>query len=136
MTDSDADLVRLLGENGRNGFDAVFNAYAGKVYRYAQRIAVNQADAEELVQETFLTLWAKHRSVARSDSSLLPWLLATCRNHGNNLYRKNRRNETTVLDPDRAARSPAEELAVDDLQWVLSNSTRCHRSTKRSVGSA
>jgi RNA polymerase sigma-70 factor (ECF subfamily) len=97
-------------------FIAAFEKYGSTVLRYALRIANNSADAEELVQETFVTAWAKRKSIDLTAESLLPWLLVTCRNHAANLRRKNRRNEADELNDD-TTHVPA--LAdADDLVWI------------------
>jgi RNA polymerase sigma-70 factor (ECF subfamily) len=68
------------------------------VYRFGWSLNHSSAGAEELLQETFLTCWAKRRSVHFVDESVLPWLLVVCRNHARNLARRERRHAAISLD--------------------------------------
>jgi RNA polymerase sigma factor (sigma-70 family) len=103
----------------KSDFDVAFARYGAAVLRYAWRLTRNSDDAEELVQETFLTLWSKRRSLVVVGDSVLPWLLVTCRNHSGNLSRRRKRNEAAELDAEVPARSAAEERAAAELEWVM-----------------
>ena len=61
----DAQLLALVaaGDHDR-GLGALYDAYAGEVYRLGLRLLSDRGQAEELVQETFVRLW---RSAGRYD---------------------------------------------------------------------
>lgn len=96
-------------------FETLYRRHAAAVLRYAWALATTREQAEDLTQETFVTLWTKRTDASVHDCSLLPWLLATCKNHWRNLYRAELRRRTVPLEsvPDHAA--PA---AVDQLCWL------------------
>ena len=116
-TEANAALLRQYADDSRAGFTAIFEAHGRVVLRYAWKLADNQADAEELAQDTFLTLWAKRRTVLAREVSLLPWLLATCKNHGGNLQRRHIKHRADALDPETPDAAPGPD-AIDQLAWV------------------
>ena len=112
-----ADAIPML--RTKSDFDSVFAQHGSAVLRYAWRLTRNSDDAEELVQETFLTLWSKRRSLQIVGDSLLPWLLVTCRNHSGNLARRRKRHEAAELDVDIPSQSSASGSAASELEWVM-----------------
>lgn len=115
-SDEDFDVVLLHDFEGGDpaAFDRIYRRHAPAVLRYAWSLARTRAEADDLLQETFLTLWAKRRKVALVDESVLPWLLVTCRNHALNLRRSLARRREIPLDE-------LGELAAhdgSDLAWM------------------
>lgn len=76
------------------------------------------ADVEEVVQDTFVTCWRKADSIELPDSSLLPWLLVTCRNMALNLNRMRAKHATDELSDDLPV-SEHDHEARDRLRWVM-----------------
>jgi RNA polymerase sigma-70 factor (ECF subfamily) len=98
-------------------FRAQFEAHADRVYAFLRRLCADRHLADELFQETWCSA---ARAFDRLDSSrpLLPWLLATARNH----WRMHRRwawvdvSRWLVAEPDVASPDPAsgpESQAID-----------------------
>jgi|SRR5215831_12483414 len=58
-TVSEADLVERLREGDATALEGLMERYAGRVFRVARGIAGTDADAEEVVQDVFLTLARK-----------------------------------------------------------------------------
>ena len=114
--DGDFDVVLLHDfEHGdRAAFELLYRRYAPAVLRFAWSLAATRPQADDLLQETFLTLWAKRRGIRLADESVLPWLLVTCRNHARNQRRAALRRRETPLDD--AAERPAAE--APDLAWM------------------
>ena len=69
-----------------------------RVFAYIVSLVPNRADAEELFQQTCLTLWEHWE---RYDMSLdfVPWACGIAHNHVRNFLRK-RQNSQTQLDAD------------------------------------
>ena len=69
-----------------------------RIFRYIVSVVPNRADADELFQQTCLTLW---ESWERYDMSLdfVPWACGIAHNHVRNFYRK-RQNSEVQLDAD------------------------------------
>ncbi|TWX34573.1 sigma-70 family RNA polymerase sigma factor [Frigoribacterium sp. ACAM 257] len=116
-TKSDQDLLRRAVGGDERALTAVIDRHVAAVTRYAWAITSRRMDVEEVVQDTFLTLWRRAGELA-SVESLLPWLLVTCRHHALNLNRKDARHRAEELDDELAAPDdPAE--ARDRLRFVM-----------------
>ncbi len=71
---SDEELVRSFVEaQDREAFDELVNRYADKIYRLALRITHNPSDAEDVVQEVFITLVGKLNTF-HEESKFSTWL--------------------------------------------------------------
>ncbi len=87
--DIDLPLVRRARDGDYAAFEALVSRYEGKVYALAWRIAREEHDAEEVVQETFLSV-VEHLSTFREDASFRTWLLRIATNAALKLLRKKR----------------------------------------------
>ncbi|MFD4420076.1 RNA polymerase sigma factor [Agromyces sp. NPDC058484] len=122
---TDAELLERLASGDQRALAVVFDRHAPAVTRYAWAIAPSRMDVEEIVQDTFLTVWRKAAEILIADTSLLPWLLVTCRNFGMNAVRKAARNQSERFDDDVVRRADVvrdhhdAEAAREDLRWVL-----------------
>ncbi len=101
-------------------FEDVYDRYAPTVARFAWSVSPTGEAAQELLQETFLTAWAKRRSIRLVDGSALPWLLTTCRNHARNHARRERRwRDLLELREESIVADPIGGEAAADLRWAL-----------------
>lgn len=115
-TTSDSVLLRAAVDDDQTAFAALFDRHAPAVGRYAWAFVSSLDEVQELVQETFITAWKKRASLRIVDSSVLPWLLVTCRNHAWNHRRRRRRDAADelrdVVDPRDDRDVARERLAV------------------------
>jgi len=81
-----------------DAFTRLFDRYAAAVFRYAATVLGNRQYAEDVVQETFLTMWSQRKAFEIYGDSVLPWLLVTARNHSRNLGRLLLRQASAQLD--------------------------------------
>lgn len=75
---SDEQLVDRMKAGEDRAFMEVYKRYRGVLYVFACRIADDEAHAEDLVQEVFLSLW-DHRSSLRLSGSLSSYLYSAVR---------------------------------------------------------
>ena len=79
----DRDTELLLVEGLRSGdpaaFNAVYEAYRARVFGFLLRLCRSRTAAEDLLDETWLRLVSKARSL-RADTRLGPWLFTVARN--------------------------------------------------------
>jgi RNA polymerase sigma factor (sigma-70 family) len=115
--DDDAELTRRLATGDRAALATAFDRFAPTLTRYAWALARSRQDVEELVQDTFLTLWEKGDGVRLPTGGLLPWLLVVCRNHAKNLARRNAKHAGDELPEDLAGRADVSD-AAEQLRWV------------------
>lgn len=72
------------------------------VHNLARRLAIDDADAEDLVQETYLRAWQAWSAGTRP-RRIEPWLATICLNAGRDRLRhKGRHPEVLLADPDTA----------------------------------
>jgi len=134
---TDPDLLRRLAGGDHRALSIVFDRHAAAVTRYAWAIAPTRMDVEEIVQDTFVTVWRKAAEITILDASLLPWLLVTCRNLGMNVVRKAARNQAGQLDENSSGRTDVVrdhhdiEAAREELHWVLDEIERLEPIDRR-----
>jgi RNA polymerase sigma factor (sigma-70 family) len=95
---SDAELIGLRGSGESDAFGVLVERHGSTVFRYAYTLTGNADDAQDLVQDAFMTAWRRRREVRVVDGSVLPWLLVTIRNLATNLARKRHRRGDVALD--------------------------------------
>lgn len=100
MSDSSAAHDELLSRS-RGGdyasFAALVEGLQGRVYGLARRITGRREDAEDVVQQTFLSV-LEHLDTFRGDGPIAGWVLRIAANHGLKLLRKRRALPTVPLD--------------------------------------
>ena len=100
---------------GPGDFSAFFDSYRDGIHRFLWRLTRNAADADDLLQETFLTAWRK-RSQFEGRGSAEGWLRKTAfRLYLNQRAKSVRRAD--LADAHSLVRDgsvPADERAVDD----------------------
>ena len=105
VVDPDLPLVNA----GRNGdvsaFEELIRRYDGRLYRLAQGITHNDADAEEVVQTAFLKAYQNlHRF--QHNAKFSTWLIRIAMNEAFMKLRKQRSHQVQLLDSDTGV--PAE----------------------------
>lgn len=83
MTDysgfNDFELANLLKEGDQYAYTEIFERYKGLLYKHAFRLLNDQEEANDIIQDLFLTLWQK-RSDLNFRTSLPSYLYSAVRN--------------------------------------------------------
>lgn len=111
---ADIDFLMACRDGDLDAFATLYARHAPTILRYAWSRLGDRSAAEEVLQETFTTAWAKRKRASIVDLSLLPWLLSICYNHIRNQLRRNARTRTVPLDSLQTA--PTE--TASDLSWI------------------
>ena len=75
------DLLRQVAERGDvEAFRKLFQQFAPRLKSYMMRKGADAATAEELAQETLLTVWRKARLYSRDKGSEATWIFTIARN--------------------------------------------------------
>jgi RNA polymerase sigma-70 factor, ECF subfamily len=94
-----SSLILAIARNGdRASFAELFSIFAPKVKAYLLRLGASHAQADEWVQETFLTVWRKAAYFDPSRAGAATWIFTIARNLRIDSLRKDRRGEL-VDDP-------------------------------------
>lgn len=65
---SEKELLRRISQNDEKAFKEVFDLYKERFYAAALKMTRSQDDAEEIVQEVFVTLWLRRSVLAEVDN--------------------------------------------------------------------
>lgn len=96
LSTSDEKLIEtFINENNQGAFEEIVNRYVDKIYGLALRITRNPSDAEEVLQEVFLSL-AKRIDTFRGEAKFSSWLYRVTVNASYMHLRAERKHETDV----------------------------------------
>lgn len=102
-TVSDADLVRRARDEGdRWAEEALFRRHAGAVAATVMRLLGNRAEAEDVVQDTFVTALGKLDTL-REPEAVRSWLLTIAVRRVQQRFRRRRLCRALGLERDREA---------------------------------
>jgi RNA polymerase sigma-70 factor (ECF subfamily) len=91
----DAELVRRVADRRQDALGALYDRFAPLLLALARRVLGNAADAEEVVQETLLQVWAQAGRYDSRRSSVATWLVLLTRSRAIDLLRSRRVRERT-----------------------------------------
>ncbi|GAB6167145.1 RNA polymerase sigma factor [Thermostilla marina] len=96
QTPSDIQLLEQARTGDFAAFEQLVARYERRIFALALRILNHRHDAEEVVQQTFLSL-LEHLEDFRGDSAFSTWLLRIATNNALGLLRKKKVRQTTPL---------------------------------------
>ena len=99
--EQDTELVRRAAAGDQAAYEALYAAHARCVAAYFLRCGFRQADADDLVQETFVRAFRSLHTFDGSRGGLRTWLGAIARNCARKRW--SRRPEPDHFDPELAA---------------------------------
>jgi RNA polymerase sigma-70 factor (ECF subfamily) len=94
---SDEELARRVLAGDTDAFETLVSRHQKQVYRLACRLTRNQADAEEVLQDTFLRAYRRLGGF-REDAKFSTWLYRIATNAARMLHRGRARHPTEPLD--------------------------------------
>jgi RNA polymerase sigma factor (sigma-70 family) len=104
------ELNRLLIQTGRNDRDAFAELYrrtSSKLFAVCLRLLRNSSEAEEVLQETFTTVWRRAATYDMAKASAITWLITLSRNKAIDRLRRSR--EEVLADPALMSESVDEQ---------------------------
>jgi RNA polymerase sigma-70 factor, ECF subfamily len=93
-----ADLIKRAQEGDADAFGALFQAHRSRIYSVCLRMTCNGAEAEDLMQDTFLQVFRKITKF-RGDSAFSTWLHRIAVNTVLMHFRKNSLNQISLDEP-------------------------------------
>src|SRR5215467_14772428 len=107
---SDEELMLAYANGDESAFRELFRRYAPMLLRLCTRQVGRPADAQDLVQQTFLQLHRARRDF-RADMRLRPWIMTIALNLARDLLRRRGRRPESAMEeaalPVSAAVQPA-----------------------------
>lgn len=122
--DLNTDEKRLLSalKNGDiRAFDAIFRKYASKLYFFSFDKTHNEAEAEEIVQETFMKVW-ETRAAIDPGLNFGNYLITIAKNKIYNTFRRRlveRKYSEAAVSPEIHGGDVEQELYTEDLRRLL-----------------
>jgi RNA polymerase sigma factor (sigma-70 family) len=104
-------MTAIAATQDRDAFACLFAHFAPRVKAYMLKLGTEASLADELAQETLLTVWRKAGQFDRSKASPSTWIFTIARNLRIDAFRKIKRPE---LDPEDPALVPDADEAADD----------------------
>lgn len=120
-SNDDAADVSRMAAGSEAALEALYDRHASAIFAAAYRLTSDRGTAEEVVQETFLTLWNRAETFDASVGSLAAWLHTIARNRAIDRLRAAGRRPSLVAlssassadeDPTRALERLASGGAV------------------------
>jgi len=99
---TDEDLMAAYVAGDQAAFRALFDRYASLLYALARRRVASDADARDVVQQTFLQLH-RARNDFRPGATLRPWVYTIALNLVRERHRRAGRRKESPLDAEHAA---------------------------------
>lgn len=123
---SDEALMEAVVVRDERALEALYDRYARRIYVVACHL-IGSAEAEEVVQETFVRLWTRAGQFDARRGRLRTWLMAIARNFALNQLRKRPpKDRIAALDDiDRLLGTSVDQSpGVEALAWERERSRR------------
>ncbi len=113
---TDRELLALINEGDREAFRLLYSRYADRLYRYAVLRLGDEAAAEDVVQEVFLSVW-QGAAAFEGRSSVATWLFGVAHNKVGEALRGRARVGLLRGGPD--SDEAVTDASKDERLWVL-----------------
>lgn len=94
----ESELVRRMAQGDRTACAALYDRLSRPLYSVALRILNDPAEAEDIVQDVFVSLWERAASFEASRGSAFAWAVALTRNRAIDRLRMRRRRSDLLAD--------------------------------------
>ena len=102
----DSDLLRRISERDDDALGILYDRYSGVAFALAYRVLGDRGQAEDIVQEAFLSVWRRASTFDASRGSAKGWLMSIVHN--------------ACIDRRRGRfRHQRNEVAIDDVAYRL-----------------
>lgn len=119
----DLELHRRMAAGEREAFEALYRRYAATAYGLARRVAVQEALAQEVVQEAFLALWRTPEAYDPSRGTFRSFFLSLVHHRAVDTVRREERLRRRAERASNLEPSTGEDVAED----VVDQADLAHR---------
>lgn len=112
-------VLAIANGHDRDAFAALFTHYAPRVKGYIIKRGIDNAAADELLQEVMITVWTKARYFDPTRGSVSTWLFTIARNTLIDRVRRERRPEFDPDDPTLSEAPPSPEQFVERTRYAI-----------------
>lgn len=93
-----SDALVKAGRGDRHAFATVYAATSAKLFGVCLRIFPDRNEAEDVLQDAYLTIWNKAASFESGRASPISWLVAVTRNRAIDRLRAKKKIGTTSME--------------------------------------
>ena len=115
MTEHDINLVKQAKSGNTQAFEELYDRYYGKIFALARMTVKNEADAEDILQQAFISAWRNMHSLT-SPEAFSTWLQKITLNQCYSLLRK--KSIVILMDAENETEDFSEDIADDFLPAV------------------
>jgi len=120
-----AEALARIPAGDRAALQAVYRLTSAKLFGVALRILGERGEAEDVLQEVYVTVWRKAGEFEAGRASPMTWLIAITRNRAIDRLRAARRSR--AMDPiDEAAEIADSAPRADDALEMSQENARLH----------
>ena len=112
------DALLRTGRGDRAAFEALYKLTSAKLFGVCLRIFPERTDAEEALQDAYLTIWNKAATFESGRASPISWLVTVTRNRA--IDRLRSRGKTRYV-PVEDANEIADPVPLADVQMVANS---------------
>lgn len=105
-------VLRAVADGDRDALSLLYRRTASKLYGICSRVLDNQAEAEDVLQEVYVTVWGRASSFDETKASPVTWLAVIARNKSIDRLRRRR---PAAADLDAAAEIPDDSATAFEL---------------------
>jgi RNA polymerase sigma-70 factor (ECF subfamily) len=112
----ESDLIKQSVAGDESAYQLLLEKHLPSLSNYVMRMMANTAEADDIIQETFIRLWTRGNKFNPETAKLTTWLHNIAHNLCIDHFRKNSRLvDDSVEQPIAVAPGPGEDLAQQGL---------------------
>ncbi|MFD2864558.1 RNA polymerase sigma factor [Mucilaginibacter antarcticus] len=129
ITLTEEELVAALQNREKIAVEALYDMYSASLFGVISRIVIDEATAEDLLQETFVKIWHSFSSYSADKGRLFTWMVNIARNLSidklrskdfkNNSKNQELENNVTFIDEQRNTVYKPELMGIKELVQKL-----------------
>lgn len=93
-----SNLVSALKNKQHNAYEYLYDNYSEALYGVIYKVLNDDEQANDILQDTIVTIWQKIDSYNPEKGTLFTWMLNIARNKAIDEFRKNKRNPKISID--------------------------------------
>jgi RNA polymerase sigma-70 factor (ECF subfamily) len=114
---ADEDLMERVSNGDASAFEIIVDRHSNVAFSLAYRMCGRRGMAEDIVQESFLSLWRSGARYDRSRGSVRSWVLGVVHNRAIDLFRRDSvRTSKDVVDDATVERLAAAETTEGEAE--------------------
>jgi RNA polymerase sigma-70 factor (ECF subfamily) len=111
----DAQLIARVAQGDREAFGALYDRFATPLYSLAMKMLASETEAQDLLQEAFLSLWQKAPQFRAERGSAFSWMVSQVRHRAIDRIRA-RRRRGELLDAHAPDLEPSGSVTASSAQ--------------------